>query len=444
MSQGKRMTSSLFLKEFLKLTVQFFSGKKQLKTAKSLHKKIISMPLPVGIELVLAADAVPLFLCRVGDYSQQGFLRVARLYKNLFGWNLLSSGIQFLRPFVGNQFFSEVIDQFLTSLYSTYEKYIEIAENEGTPLDACFGTRILLGATWPQLKNIHGTFGYGLRCNWFSKVFEEIQEKSPVIFLEIPNTITEYSQEMMLESLNQSIAKLEQITGKTITNEKLRKQILLINKIRNSYLKIIELGSQNKIRLSPLSYANLLSLLHIGFTDCLSNPKFLDQVLQYLMKELEKIPVTGGFDTSLMPKLLLVNAFGGYEPHLPEIVDNLGGRLFVADWDVFKLLEPIEPNGDILMNYARALLKFESVWIDNTSLVERYLEVASKFGIDAILFNNMYGCKSITPSLKLFKESLQDTDLALVDIGFQNIGDNIEQVKTRIGAVLEIIRDRKK
>ncbi|MFX1294229.1 MAG: 2-hydroxyacyl-CoA dehydratase family protein, partial [Promethearchaeota archaeon] len=310
-------------------------------------------------------------------------------------------------------------------------------------LDSCFGTRILLGATWPQLKHIDGTFGYGIRCNWFSKVFEEIGEKSPLIFLEIPNTNGIHAEEMVIESLNQVIAKLEQITGNTITNEKLRKQISLINGIRESYFKILDLASQNKIRLAPLSYANLLSLLHISFTDCLCAPKFLNQTLQQLAKDLRIISKTGGYDTSIMPKLILVNAFGGYEPHLPEFVDNLGGRLFIADWYVFRMLEPIETNGDILKSYARALLKFESVWFDNSALVQRYIEVASRLNIDAILFNNMYGCKSITPSLKLFKEHLQGTDLALVDIGFQNIGDNYEQLKTRIGAVLELIRERK-
>jgi len=443
MSQGNRMVNALFVKNYLKLTVQFFSGKKQLRTAKAARRKIISMHLPAGIELVLAADAMPIFLCRIGDYSQQEFLRAARLYQGVFGWNLLTSGMQFLRPFLGNNFFSDIIDKFLTGLYSTYEKYIEIAENAGSPLDACFGTRILLGATWPHLNQIHGTLGYCLRCGWFSKAFEEISEKSEVIFLEVPNIVNSHAEEMMKESLNQVISQLEKITGKTITSEKLRTQTLLLNEIRSSYSKIIELASQNILRLSPLSYANLLSMLHIGFTDCVGDPKFFNQTLKLLVKDLEKIPKNSGIDATNRPKLLLVNAFGGYEPHLPEFVDTLGGRLFVADWDVFKILDPIETSGDMLKNYADAILRFESFWIDNSTLVDRYIEVASKFNIDAILFNNMYGCKSITPSLRLFKERLHDTDLRLVDIGFQNIGDNYEQLKTRIGAMLELIQEER-
>ena len=145
-----------------------------------------------------------------------------------------------------------------------------------------------------------------------------------------------------------------------------------------------------------------------------------------------------------MPKLILVNAFGGYEPRLPDIMDSLGGRMLIADWEVLRLLNKIEVNGsDMLKNYARYLIEFESAWMDNTTLVDRYISVASKYKVDGILFNSIYGCKSITPSLKLFKEKLQDANLALVDIGFQNVGDNYEQLKTRIGAILEIIRERK-
>ncbi|MHA1651440.1 MAG: 2-hydroxyacyl-CoA dehydratase family protein, partial [Candidatus Helarchaeota archaeon] len=370
MSQGKRMVGDLFLKNFLKLTIQFYSGKTQLKIARRTRKKVIAMPLPVGVELVFAAEATPIFPCRIGDYSSMPFLRIARLYQNLFGWNLLTRGIKFLRPFVGTEFFSEVIDQFLINLYKTYEYYIDYAENEGAPLDACFGTRLLLGAIWPQLKNIHATLGYGTRCNWFSKVFEEISEKQPLVLIEIPNVPAKHGKEMMIESLKIVIDKLEKITGNTITNESLRKQVLIANKIKENYLKILEIWSKERIRLHPLTYTNLLSLLHIAFTDFLCNPKFFNQTLQQLQQDLQKIPKNGGYDTSDMPKLILVNAFGGYEPHLPEIMDNLGGRLLIADWEVLKVLTPIKTQGDMIENYASALLQFEAAWMDNSTLVD--------------------------------------------------------------------------
>lgn len=438
MSQGKRMVEDLFQKNFLKLTIKFYSGKKQLQLTKRARKKIISMPLPPGIELVLAAGAVPIFLCRIGEYSSQAFLRAARLYQSVFGWDLLTNGVQFLRPFLGKQFFSDIIDTFLTTLYDTYQLYINKAEDTGTPLDACFGTRLLLGATWPQLKTIHATIGYGTRCNWFSKVFEEIQEQSSLVMIELPNVEGPHSNEMMLESLNQAIGQLERVTGNTITNEKLRKEIKHANEIRSNYLKILDLWSRDKVRLHPLTFTNILSLLHIGFTDFLCDPEFFNTTLRQLAKDLETI--RNGYDTSGMPKLLLVNAFGGYEPHLPDIVDQLGGRLLVADWEVLRTLDLIKTEGDILQNYADYLLGFEAAWMDNTILINRYLYLAAKYNVQGILFNSIYGCKSITPSLKIFKECLQKSETKLVDIGFQNIGDNIEQVKTRIGAILELIK----
>ncbi|MDD1777657.1 MAG: hypothetical protein LUQ65_05755, partial [Candidatus Helarchaeota archaeon] len=147
MSQGTRIVNDIYRNNFLKLTVKFFSGKSQLRLARRMHKKVISMALPAGIELVLAADAMPIFLCRVGDYSSQPFLRAARLYQGLVGWNRLSSGVRLLRPLLGDKFFSEIIDNLLNTLYSTYEQYIAVAESEGTPLDSCFGTRLILGAT---------------------------------------------------------------------------------------------------------------------------------------------------------------------------------------------------------------------------------------------------------------------------------------------------------
>ncbi|MHA1265254.1 MAG: 2-hydroxyacyl-CoA dehydratase [Candidatus Helarchaeota archaeon] len=437
------MVKDLFLRDFLKLNLKFFSGRQQLRRALKLRKKVISMALPPGLELVLAAGAVPIFLCRIGDNSGSPFLQAAHTYKNIFGWNLLTSGVRFLRPLVGDRFFSDLIDQFLTTLYKTYQKYIDVAENEGSPLDACFGTRLLLGATWPQLNKIHGTLGLGTRCNWFSKVFEEIQEKSKVIMLEIPLIEQDHGEEMMLESLNLVIGELEELTGNTITNEKLRQRIIQANEIRESYLKILEIWSRDIIRIHPLTFTNLLSLLHIAFTDFLCEPKFFNKTLKDYAKELGRGSNLKCYDTHTRPKVILVNAFGGYEPNLPAIIEELDGRLLIADWEVLRVLDKIDTQGDILRNYAHYLLGFEQAWMDNTTLVKRYIDVALKYGVDGILFNSIYGCKSITPSLKLFKTYLQDTELTLVDIGFQNIEDNLSQTRTRIGAAFEVIRTRK-
>ncbi|NVM27262.1 MAG: 2-hydroxyacyl-CoA dehydratase [Candidatus Helarchaeota archaeon] len=441
MSQKKQMIELLFLKNLMKFIMKYFSGKAQLRAAKRSRRKVISVILPVGIELVTATKAMPVFLLRVGNYSSGTYLRGAQLYKNLFGWNLLHTSINLLRPILGNKFFVDIINQFIANIYGTYETYTEIAENAGAPLDACFGTRVHLGSTWPHIKYIHGALGFGTRCNWLAKTFEEVSEKVPLTLLEIPNVNSNITEEVMMESLNQVISDLEKITGQTITNENLRQQIILANQIRNSYSQILEIWSKDTIPIAPLTFSYFLAMLHIGFTDFMSEPKFFNRTLQQIIKDFQKTLKKGGYNATSMPKFLLVNAIGGYEPKLPEITDTLGGRIMIADAEIFNMLEPIETTGDILKNYARALIRFELNWMDNTSLVERYISVAEKYHLQGILFNNMYGCKSITPSLRLFKERLRDSDLALVDIGFQNIGDNLEQTKTRIGAILEIIRE---
>jgi len=435
------MIELLYAKNLLKFIIKYFSGKAQLKAAKRSKKKVISVMLPVGIELVLAANAMPVFLLRVGNYTSGTYLQAAQLSKNLFGWNFLHTSIKFLRPLVGNRFFTDIIDNFLANVHGTYETYTEIAENEGAPLDTCFGTRVYLGSTWPHLKYLHGALGFGTRCNWLSKTFEEVGEKTKLTLLEIPNIDNDITEDTVLESMNQVIADLEKITNQTITDEKIRQQIILTNQIRESYSKVLEIWSRNRIPVAPLTFSYLLAMLHIGFTDCMSAPTFFNRTLKQIVKDFQKVPEVECFDATAMPKLILVNAVGGYEPKLPEIVDTLGGRMMVADAEIFNMLTPIETSGDILRNLAKHFIQFETAWMDNASLTERYVSVAEKYNLEGILFNAQYGCKSITPSLKLFKERLQDSNLTLVDIGFQNVGDNLEQTKTRIGAVLEIIRE---
>ncbi|MHA1265255.1 MAG: 2-hydroxyacyl-CoA dehydratase [Candidatus Helarchaeota archaeon] len=441
MSPKAQMVEFLLTRNLLKFIIKYFSGTAQLRTAKRLKKPIISVVLPIGTELILAAKAMPIFLLRVGNYSSGTYLQAARTYKNIFGWNLLYQGINFLRPILGNNFFVKIVNQFLQNVYGTYETYSEVADNAGVPIDTCFGMRVYLGSTYSYINYLQGALGYGLRCNWLAKSFEEVAEQIPLILLEVPNSLNAITEEVIIDSCNQVIAQLEELTGHTITNEQIRKQIVLTNQIRSNYRKILKIWAEDSIPIAPLTFSYFLALLHIGNTDYMSDPQFFNQTLAQIVKDFRKYRGKG-YDTTGMPKLLLVNEVGGYEPKLPEIIDEFGGRVLLADVEVFKMLEPIETSGDILKNYARFLMDFEASWMDNTTLVNRYITVAKEYHADGIIFNNMYGCKGITPSLRLFKENLHDSDLSLVDIGFQNIGDNLEQTKTRIGAILELIKER--
>ncbi len=95
---------------------------------------------------------------------------------------------------------------------------------------------------------------------------------------------------------------------------------------------------------------------------------------------------------------------------------------------------------------------------DNRTLVERFLQFegftvytakngqlgldkAKQIDADGILFNEVWGCRFITPSFRLFRDKVRDElEIPVVGINLHNFGENIGQLDTRIGAFMELIK----
>ena len=106
--------------------------------------------------------------------------------------------------------------------------------------------------------------------------------------------------------------------------------------------------------------------------------------------------------------------------------------------------EPIKEQGNVLENYADFLLNFAKIFETNNSMTDRTIEIIKKYEIGGVIFNSVYGCKSLTPSVRFMKDKLQKIDVPMLDISFQNLDENIGQLKTRVGAFIEILKSKEK
>jgi len=179
-------------------------------------------------------------------------------------------------------------------------------------------------------------------------------------------------------------------------------------------------------------------MLQFGFTDHLSNPRKYLNLITDLNRDLQKLARRKTNDVKL-PKLLLTPTFGGFEVELMKIVPDLGGSLIFNDWETLGVLDHIKEEGNIIENYADYLLNVSRNLTTNSLLVKKWIEVIQKYELDGVIFNSVYGCKSLTPSAKFMKEALQEIDIPMLDLSFQNLDENIGQITTRVGAYLEIL-----
>ena len=76
---------------------------------------------------------------------------------------------------------------------------------------------------------------------------------------------------------------------------------------------------------------------------------------------------------------------------------------------------------------------------DNDTLTDSYLGIAKKLNVDGLIFIQLFGCHSVSNCYKLLRDKLRREEIPSTALTFNKIGENIEQVKTRLGAFMEMV-----
>jgi len=63
--------------------------------------------------------------------------------------------------------------------------------------------------------------------------------------------------------------------------------------------------------------------------------------------------------------------------------------------------------------------------------------------VDGIIFNQLFGCHSLSNCYPMLREKVRrKLEIPITSINFNKIGENVEQVKTRLGAYTEMFSTR--
>jgi benzoyl-CoA reductase/2-hydroxyglutaryl-CoA dehydratase subunit BcrC/BadD/HgdB len=65
--------------------------------------------------------------------------------------------------------------------------------------------------------------------------------------------------------------------------------------------------------------------------------------------------------------------------------------------------------------------------------------MAKELNADGVVFIQLFGCHSISNCYRMLRDKVRrELEIPITAITFNKIGENIEQVKTRIGAFMEM------
>ena len=102
----------------------------------------------------------------------------------------------------------------------------------------------------------------------------------------------------------------------------------------------------------------------------------------------------------------------------------------------------VSNNSDPLEEYARFILNSttKGIGCDNDTLTNSYLRVAEKMEVDGLIFNQVFGCHSISNCYQMLREKVRrKLEIPITSLNFNKIGEGVEQVKTRLTAFMEML-----
>ncbi|MHA1269912.1 MAG: 2-hydroxyacyl-CoA dehydratase [Candidatus Helarchaeota archaeon] len=444
------LTEDLLSTGFMNLSIKYFSSSNQVKKAKRRKYKIIATMFPVLNEVIFSTKSIPLFLPRL-PISKDEYMDVSRLLggtklaEDILGKNLLSKSLGMASKVVS---LDSIIIKQLDQVYFNYKKYVDICEQSNQYYIPCFGTKLFYGAILTHSDTvIDANLSFGTRCCSLNKSFELISKIVPKdLFIDLPNCETEnpHSLTYVYEQIQEFVNDLESFAG-PIDEDKIVQYTELINNIKSQYLEFYKFFKRNDyLPMRPVSFQHLFSLINLSYVDLISAPNYLFKNLKLLIQELkERVNNGNGYECSNSLKLLLLPSFGGYDGELSNFAAENDAYVFYSDWWFWRMLDYVDPKGDWIKNQAKFCIGVEKSWSSSKAIIDQWIKMIKDLNFDGIIFNDIVGCNAISGAEFQLKSELQKIGIPMITTNFQNIGLNLEQLKNRISALIEIIKNNK-
>lgn len=276
-------------------------------------------------------------------------------------------------------------------------------------------------------------------CDKQTKIWEIINENFlPVQLVDAPHKTREHDLEKMRYEFDLLFERLVNLTGFRPTDDDLRDSVLMSNEIRSKWWKVYEL-LKNKV--IPIHASTIINILNYGIFDWFSNPQFLKRLLNDLYDEMaEKIDRGDSIVDDNAPRILIAGN-GTMEPQLPDIVETLGGVIIAVTMRHEWVYPQVDLNirGDIRNNIAKHQLEIYHSWRTQPRL--RFAKKLIKdFKIDGVIYNSCWGCRRFSPAARLYKDELQEElGIPVLLNDFYMFGEHLDQLKTRVGAFIELL-----
>jgi benzoyl-CoA reductase/2-hydroxyglutaryl-CoA dehydratase subunit BcrC/BadD/HgdB len=296
------------------------------------------------------------------------------------------------------------------------------------PLPKAFYGALLTGACpRPDLITVSCT------CDHRVKTAEVLHYQGhDVYFLGIPPTESSNSLEYLYHEFRNFRSRVEEITGKEITDSEIKERLKLRNEVRAVFQDVLE-----ELKTKRYSMTKLFKFM-IGNINFM--PEDYLPCLQGLLEELRNQEAVPG---DKRPRIMSMGSMPfdpiGYYTFLSEQCD-----LVMADFfRVSTLTMPISTEGDLIHNIAA--VNFETqceCHAPNEKRVETIVRKAGEYAVDAVIYHIFTPCQTFALGRYKLLQRLDALKIPHLTLQTDYLMQNRGQMETRIQAFLEMLESK--
>jgi benzoyl-CoA reductase/2-hydroxyglutaryl-CoA dehydratase subunit BcrC/BadD/HgdB len=299
-----------------------------------------------------------------------------------------------------------------------------------------------LGRICPYVQASHLIVGE-TTCDGKKKMFELLAEYQPVYVMEVPNKKTPQSRELWLREVLAFKEVIEKLTGNKITAESLSEATGLVNQRRRALQRLYNL---RKVRPAHISGKDALLVTQVSFYDDL---KRCTQQVNILCDELDKRVAKGDGVAPANALRILISGSPMAIPNwkLHHLLETAGavvvceesctGTRFFTD-----LVEPETSLDSQLKSIAERYMNIHcACFTPNDERLDDIVNIAQEYQVDGVIHYNLQFCQTYANEAVRVERRLEEADIPLLRIETDYSDEDTGQLKTRIEAFLEMIRN---
>ncbi|MDO5016575.1 MAG: 2-hydroxyacyl-CoA dehydratase family protein [Eubacteriales bacterium] len=328
----------------------------------------------------------------------------------------------------------ELLSSFITGTWCE-APFVEAAKQQGISNSYCSYHKVFLGTAYSQLmRPPEAIINTSFVCDANNITFRELASTLdvPHFYIDVPTDQSEESIQYVAGQLKESASFLEEVTGKTLDENKLKATVARSKDTIALFQQVLEHKRNCYLPSDVTSELYEIYLTHNGLGTNMS----YDYAKTFLHDFEGAKPFKG-------IKILWLHTIPHWQGPLLDLFNfNEDCQIIASDmnFENFVEMDPEKPYESM----ARRLVY--SHWASGKARVDQAVSMGKKLNVDGVVCFCQWGCKQTMGLSGLFKEAFEAEGIPLLVLdgdGVDKMNSSDGQVSTRLNAFIEIVKSRK-